>query len=72
MTIRPEGAELSHAIGQTDMTKLTVAFRNSVDAPKNQREIVELGMYLASFLALAPSLAVDLVVSNNGTLSSGD
>jgi len=57
---------------QTDMTKLTVVFRNSADAPKNQREIFELRMYLASFLALAPSLSVDLVATNNGTLSSGD
>jgi hypothetical protein len=76
ITIRPEGAELFHAIGQrdrqTDMTKL-VAFRNFANAPKNQREIFELGMYRASFLALAPSLAVDLVASNNGgTVSSGD
>jgi len=57
---------------QTDMTKLTVVLRNSADAPKNQREIFELRMYLASFLALAPSLSVDLVATNNGTLSSGD
>jgi len=50
----------------------TVAFRNFANAPKNQREIFEFGMYLASFLALAPSLAVDLVANNNGALSSGD
>ena len=28
MKIRPVGAELFHADGQTDMTKLIVAFRN--------------------------------------------
>ena len=28
------GAELFHADGQTDMTKLTVAFRNFANAPK--------------------------------------
>ena len=34
--IRPMGAELFHADGQTDMTKLTVAFRNFGNAPKNR------------------------------------
>ena len=34
MKIRPVGAELFHADGQTDMTKLIVAFRNFVNAPK--------------------------------------
>jgi hypothetical protein len=38
MKIRPVGAELFHAgeraVGQTDMTKLTVAFCNSANAPK--------------------------------------
>jgi len=29
------GAELFHADGQTDMTKLTVAFRNLAYAPNN-------------------------------------
>ena len=29
------GAEMFHADGQTDMTKLTVVFRNSANAPKN-------------------------------------
>jgi hypothetical protein len=49
-----------------DMTKLTVAFRNFENAPKNQHEIFELGMHLASFLAFAPLLAADLVASNTG------
>ena len=35
MKIRPVGAELFHAERQTDMTKLTVAFRNITNAPKN-------------------------------------
>ena len=34
--IRPVGAELIHADGQTDMTKLTVAFQKFASAPKNQ------------------------------------
>jgi hypothetical protein len=44
MKIRPVGAELFHADrqtdgrteGQTDMTKLTVTFRNFANAPKNE------------------------------------
>jgi hypothetical protein len=34
MKIRPVEAELFHADGQTDMTKLIVAFRNFANAPK--------------------------------------
>ena len=33
MEIRPVGTELFHEDGQTDMTKLTVAFRNFANAP---------------------------------------
>ena len=32
--VRPVGAELFHADGQMDMTKLIVAFRNFANAPK--------------------------------------
>jgi hypothetical protein len=43
MTIRPVGAELLRADGrkdgQRDMTRLTVAFRNFANAPKNSEEI---------------------------------
>jgi hypothetical protein len=35
MKIRPVGAELFHAGGQTDATKPIVAFRNFANAPKN-------------------------------------
>jgi hypothetical protein len=35
MKIRPVGAELFHADGQTDMTKLIVAFCNFSNAPKH-------------------------------------
>ena len=35
MKIRPVGAELFHADGRTDMTKLIVDFRNFANAPKN-------------------------------------
>ena len=35
MEIRPVVAELFHANGQTDMTKLIVTFCNAANAPKN-------------------------------------
>jgi hypothetical protein len=35
MNIRLVGVELFHADGRADMTKLTVARRNSPNAPKN-------------------------------------
>jgi hypothetical protein len=35
--IRPVGVELFHADGQTYMTKLIVAFRNFVNAPKKHK-----------------------------------
>jgi hypothetical protein len=35
--IRSVGAELLHADGRTDMTKLIVTFRNSGNAPKMQQ-----------------------------------
>jgi len=38
MKIRPVGAELFHADGRTDMTKLTVAFLNFAKGPKNKTQ----------------------------------
>jgi hypothetical protein len=35
MKIRPVGAELFHADGLTDTTKLIVAFRNFANAPED-------------------------------------
>jgi len=35
MKIHPVGAELFHADGRTDTTKLIVIFRNFANAPKN-------------------------------------
>jgi hypothetical protein len=35
MKIHPVGAESFHVDGQTDVTKLAVAFRNFADMPKN-------------------------------------
>jgi hypothetical protein len=37
MEIRPVRAELLHADGQTDMTKLIIACRTSVKAPKKPK-----------------------------------
>jgi hypothetical protein len=37
--ISPVGAELFHADGQTDMTKLIVVFRNSANAPTNSHAL---------------------------------
>jgi len=36
MKIRPVGAKLFHSDGQTDKTKVKVAFRNFANAPKNE------------------------------------
>jgi hypothetical protein len=38
MKIHPVGAELFHADGKTDKTKLTVAFRNFANVPKNRKK----------------------------------
>ena len=40
MKMCPVGAELFHADGWTDMTKLIVAFRNFVNAPKNDQSTI--------------------------------
>jgi hypothetical protein len=42
MKIPPVGAELFHADGQTDMTKLKVAFRSFAKAPKNGTSLLTL------------------------------
>ena len=42
MKIRPVGAELFHTDGRPDTTKLIVAFRNFVNAPKNVTDIASL------------------------------
>jgi hypothetical protein len=36
MKIRPVGDELFHAVRQTHMTKPIAAFRNAVNAPRNE------------------------------------
>jgi len=44
LNIRPMGAELFHADGQTDMTKLVVAFRNFANAPRKRKTIRHLAL----------------------------
>jgi hypothetical protein len=39
MKIRPDGAEICHANGQTDMTTPTAAIRNCGNAPKNSTDL---------------------------------
>jgi hypothetical protein len=43
MKIRPVGAELLNADGQTDITKLIVAFRNFANVPKKVPDFLENG-----------------------------
>jgi hypothetical protein len=45
MIISPVGAELFHADGQTDMTKLTVAFRNFANAPKKFLSVLQTNLH---------------------------
>ena len=40
MKISPVGAEMFHADGQADVTKLIVAFRSFANAPKNVTHII--------------------------------
>jgi hypothetical protein len=43
MKIRPVGAEMFHAGGQTDMTKLIVTFHNFANSPKKKQRTVRKG-----------------------------
>jgi hypothetical protein len=42
MKIRPVGAELFHADGQTNITKLIIAFRNFANATENVTALARL------------------------------
>ena len=46
MKIRTMGVKLFHAGGQTDMTKLIVAFHDFVIAPKNEEKIVIVWLFI--------------------------
>ena len=60
MKIRPVGAELFHADGrtdtdrQTDTTKLTVSFRNFVNAPKKY-DVMSISIGLTTKQSVAPA-----------------
>ena len=45
MKIRPVGAELFHAEGRTEMSKLQIAFRNIAKALKNLRKVYSCVQY---------------------------
>jgi hypothetical protein len=49
MKIRPVRAELFHADGQTDMTKLVVAIRNFAKVPKKETRMSEC-MYVRMYV----------------------
>ena len=55
--IRPVGVELIHSDGRTDITKLTVAFRNFANTPKIYIKVqlttwVGLSLFLSHFYKL--------------------
>jgi hypothetical protein len=60
MKIRPLGAELFHADGQTDMTKLIVAFRNFAKAPKNE---IRIAGYISLYIYIPTVCFVILRIS---------
>jgi hypothetical protein len=53
--IRPVGAELFLADGQTDMTKLIVAFRNFANAHKTVKKIMLVYSHFSLLCFLLPS-----------------
>jgi hypothetical protein len=55
MKIRPVGAELFHADGQTDTTQLIVAFRNFANSPKSSAFCPH-SVYAFSMILTADSL----------------
>jgi hypothetical protein len=61
MKIRPVGAELSHADRRTDMTKLAVAFRNFVNALKN--ETSDSPIFRTYVVYLQHTLLLDIILS---------
>jgi hypothetical protein len=47
MKIRPVGAELFHAGGRTDMTKLIVGLRNIANAPRYCHLLLDLSTFVS-------------------------
>jgi len=56
MKIHPVGAELFHLDGQTDMTKLVVAFYNFVNAPKKKDPVLSTAMCTLRHLLVAQNI----------------
>jgi len=53
MKIHPLGTEMCHVDGQTDMTKLTVAFRNFAKAPKDgEQKRILMGITMSPLVEL--------------------
>ena len=46
------GAELFHADGRTDMSKLTVAFHNYANAPKNNFNVYTVGLQCVHYVCI--------------------
>ena len=68
MKPRPVGAELFHVDRQTDMTKLTVASRHFVNAPKKHVSLLELIKPLIPTAYISGS--VGLLVLTTSTIES--
>jgi len=75
MKIGPVVAELFHADGQTDMTKLTVFFRNFVNSPNNKpkgntHSHIRLSRFTlcSNILSTVPNIHTFPFIPNNITL----
>jgi hypothetical protein len=66
MQIRPMGAELFYADGQTDMTKLIVAFRNFVKAPKSDEIFCSFMFYMRKLLLKCARHFPNICISSHG------
>jgi len=61
MKIRPLGAEMFHAVGQTDVTKVIVTFRNFANAPrKDSSNHIHFLQWLGLFPLLQYSIQHDV------------
>jgi hypothetical protein len=69
MKIRPVGAELFRADRRTDMTKLTVAFRNFANAPQNTQLHVTVMGQMETYRELTKRVNANVMIVR--TVSSG-
>jgi hypothetical protein len=72
--IRPWGTALFHADGQTEMTKLIVAFQNFANAPKsNYKSVLPSVFYILSCIlstSFCPNLCMYLILPMHDNLNS--